>query len=96
MSNMRPRRFLTQDEIDAIEFWADKEYKKWAVDVEAGPERRPTYRQTFYARTRTSHEAINAVKNGMVRKVPRARFHARLAGPRELGCQRVGGANGAE
>lgn len=48
-------RLLFGDEADAVAYWKDKEWKKWAVDVTAGPPRG-------------------------------ARFIARLAGPRELGC----------
>ena len=52
-------RLLFGDEADAVAYWSGHEWKKWAVDVIAGPAKRP----------------------------PRAaRFSARLAGPRELGC----------
>lgn len=90
-SNHGGVRFLLPDEADAADaraYWADKEFKKWAVDVAAGPEKRPTYCQTFYARARTADAAIACVKRNMIRTIARARFRARLAGPRELGCVR--------
>lgn len=86
---MSQTRFLFSDEADAQAYWADKEFKTWAVDVTAGPAKRPTYRQTFYARARTAEAAIECVKRNMPRKVAGARFLARLAGPRELGCHPV-------
>ena len=56
-------------------------------DVIAGPAKRPTYRTTYYARARTAEAAIACVKRNLVKRPPRAaRFSARLAGPRELGC----------
>ncbi|MEX3605246.1 MAG: hypothetical protein VB142_00260 [Burkholderia sp.] len=84
-------RFIFQDEADAIAYWAGKEWKKWAVDVTAGPEKRPTYNRTFYAQSRTADRAIAAVKREMIDKPARARFRVRLAGPRELGCVKVEG-----
>ncbi|WP_157903448.1 hypothetical protein [Cupriavidus malaysiensis] len=85
------------DAADAEAYWRDKEWKKWTVDVTAGPEKRPTYHATFYARARTAERAIVCVQANMVSRPPRgARFSARLAGPRELGCvptgRREGGA----
>ncbi|HGO6073744.1 TPA: hypothetical protein ACK3Q6_004476 [Burkholderia cepacia] len=84
---MTQTRFLFGDEADAAAFWADKEWKKFAVDVTAGPTKKPTYRQTHYARARDGESAIECVKRNLIVKPPRgARFVARLAGPRELGC----------
>lgn len=80
---------LTKDAADAAKYWEGKEYKKWAVDVTAGPLKRPTHCRTHYARARDEESAIAAVKENMVAKVSRARYHARLAGPRELGCVAV-------
>lgn len=84
---MHQHRFVFPDEADAIAYWGGREWKKWAVDVAAGLAKRPTYRQTFYARARTAAAAVEAVRRGLAFKPPRAaRFTARLAGPRELGC----------
>ncbi|MEM5371027.1 hypothetical protein V4C53_34015 [Paraburkholderia azotifigens] len=82
---------IFSDEADALAFWSGKEWKSWAVDVTAGPEKRPTYRHTYYARARDGAGAIACVKRDMPCKVARARFAARLAGPRELGCVRTEG-----
>tara|TARA_Y100001951_G_C11297089_1_gene276456 strand:+ start:4683 stop:5813 length:1131 start_codon:yes stop_codon:yes gene_type:complete len=46
------------DEVDAQEYWATREWKKYAVDIAAGPYRRPTYRHTMYVRARTAAEAM--------------------------------------
>jgi hypothetical protein len=76
-----------QDQMDATAYWRDKEWKKWAVAVIAGPAKRPTYRTTYYACARTAERAIACVRREMFQRPPRgARFTARLAGPRELGC----------
>lgn len=84
---MMQGRLLFGDEADAVAYWCDQEWKKWAVDVIAGPAKRPTYRTTHYARARTAEAAIACVKRNLLKRPPRgARFSARLAGPRELGC----------
>jgi hypothetical protein len=77
----------------AREFWADKEFKTWAVDVSAGPEKRLTFCHTYYARARTSEAAIACVQRNMVCKVARARYRGRLAGPYELGCVKTSSNN---
>lgn len=89
--SQQQRFIFSQDEADAIAYWADKEFKKWAVDVTAGPIKRPTYNRTFYAHTRTAEPAIECVKREMLKKPAGARYRARLAGPRELGCVKVEG-----
>ncbi|MDI9701012.1 hypothetical protein QM312_34265 [Burkholderia cenocepacia] len=86
---MKQQRFLFPDEADAIADCSDKNVKVWAVDIAAGPERRPTYRHTYYARARTADRAIQCVKQNLVRRVTGVRYRARLAGARELGCHRV-------
>lgn len=84
---MMQGRLLFGDEADAVAYWRGQEWKKWAVDVIAGPAKRPTYRTTHYARARTAEAAIACVKRNLLKRPPRgARFSARLAGPRELGC----------
>lgn len=75
-----------QDAADAAAYWRDHEFKKFAVDVTAGPRRRPTHASTWYARARTAARAIECVKREACGLPARARFSARLAGPRELGC----------
>jgi hypothetical protein len=83
---MNQTRLVFGDEADALAYWTGKEWKKWAVDVSAGPTKRPSFRQTYYARARTRDAAIECVKRNLLRKPAGARFVARLAGPRELGC----------
>lgn len=82
-------RILFGDELDARNYWADKEYKKFAVTVTAGPEKKPTFNQVHYAGASTSEGAIEAVKRQLITKPSRARYTARLAGPKELGCVRT-------
>ena len=84
---MMQGRLLFGDEADAVAYWRGHEWKKWAVDVIAGPVKRPTYRTTYYARARTAEAAVACVQRNLVKRPPGgARFSARLAGPRELGC----------
>jgi len=84
---MEQGRFLFQDDIDARSYWQDKEFKKWVVEVRAGPAKRPTFARTYYARARTAELAISAVKTQALDRAPRsADWRARLAGPRDLGC----------
>ena len=79
------------DAADAAAYWMGKEWKKWRVDVTAGPERRPTFARTFYASARDQAGAIRAVRVNAAGTIPaRARLCARLAGPRELGCVLAG------
>lgn len=80
-------RLMFQDQIDAIAYWADKEWKKWAVDITAGPEKKPTYCRTFYCAAMSGDRALTVVKRDLTTRPPRgARYVVRLAGPRELGC----------
>lgn len=39
-------RLIFGDEADAIAYWRNHEWKKFAVDVKAGPPKRPTFRAT--------------------------------------------------
>lgn len=75
-----------QDALDAERYWRGREWKKYAVDVAAGPVRRPTFRQTYYAHCRSAERAVAAVKREAIGLPASARFNVRLAGPRELGC----------
>lgn len=83
---MEQYRFLFTDEADAVAYWEGKEFKKYAVDVRAGPARRPTTKRTLYVRARTPEAAIACAKREDWQRKPGARYSARLAGPRELGC----------
>lgn len=77
---------LMSDRKTAILYWRDKEQKVFAVDVTAGPEKKPTYANTWYARARSQERAIECVKRQAFGLPARARYQARLAGPEELGC----------
>ena len=71
----------TEDRKTAIIYWRDHE-----VDVTAGPQKKPTYANTWYARARTQERAIECVKQQAFGMPRLARYQARLAGPQELGC----------
>ena len=84
---MNQHRFVFPDEADAIAYWSEREWKKWAVHFVAGPARKPTYRKTVYVRARTAEAARAVARRDTYPPPPRsARIEARLAGPRELGC----------
>lgn len=75
---------------ESAEFWSTREWKIWAVDMIAGPTKRPTYNTTRYVRARTAEAAVACVKRNLVVRPPRGtRFTARLATWRELGCVRT-------
>ena len=81
------QRLIFPDEADAIAYWRGREFKTWAVDVQAGPARRPSYRQTVYVRARTGTAAAEVARREIYPAPPRsAQWGSRLAGPRELGC----------
>lgn len=79
-----------EDTARAKTFWANVEFKKYAVDVVAGTAWRLEYGRTFYAQARSAEKAINAVKRDAFGIPPGASFTARLAGPSELGCTQSG------
>ena len=81
------QRLIFPDEADAIAYWRGREFKTWAVDVQAGPPRRPSYRQTVYVRARTGTAAAEVARREIYPASPRsAQWRSHLAGPRELGC----------
>ncbi len=77
---------LMEDRKTAILYWRDKEVKVFAVDVTAGPQKKPTYASTWYARARTQERAIECIKRQAFWLPKRGRYQARLAVPLELGC----------
>jgi hypothetical protein len=84
---LTPQRLIFPDEADAIACWRGREVKTWAVDVQAGPARRPSYRQTVYVRARTGTAAAEVAQREICPAPPRsAQWRSRLAGPRELEC----------
>jgi hypothetical protein len=84
---LTPQRLIFPDEADAIAYWREREIKTWAVDVQAGPTRRPSYRQTVYVRARTGSAAAEVAQREIYPAPPRsAQWRSRPAGARELGC----------
>ena len=84
---LTPQRLIFPDEADAIAYWRGREIKTWAVDVQAGPARRPSYRQTVYVRARTGTAAADVARREIYPTPPHsAQWRSRLVGPRELGC----------
>lgn len=88
LNNKRDQhRLIVPDEAEGIACWADRDWKKWAVHILAGPAKRPTYKRTAYVRARTAQAAISVARREVSPSPPRsARFDARMAGPRALGC----------
>ena len=67
------------DEADAIACWRGREFKTWAVDVHAGPARRPSYRQTVYVRARTGTAAADVARREIYPAPPcSAQWRSRL------------------
>ncbi|SFQ40288.1 hypothetical protein [Variovorax sp. 770b2] len=87
---MNQVRFIFTDELHAIAYWATEEFRKYAVDVRAGPARRPMTVRTLYVRARTPESAVECAKRADWLRKRGARYSARLAGPRELGCVATG------
>jgi hypothetical protein len=84
---LTPQRLIFPDEADAIAYWRGREIKTWAVDVQAGPARRPSYRQTVYVRARTGTAAAEVAQREIYPAQPRsAQWRFRLVGAHELGC----------
>jgi hypothetical protein len=80
-------RFLFPEDAGAHDYWSTREWKKWTVHIVAGPARRPTYKKTVFVRARSREAAVAVARRDVFPPPPRsARFAARLARPRELGC----------
>lgn len=80
------QRLLLPEDQEAEAYWADKEFKKFAVTVTAGPAKRPTFRDVIYVQTKTADRAIECAKGRLSRAIRGARFSVKLATARELGC----------
>lgn len=75
------------DHAEAVAYWADREWKKWAVDVVAAVSSGTKFGFTMYVRARTADAARECAKKNLYRPIPvGAELVTRLAGPRELGC----------
>ncbi|MER0040577.1 hypothetical protein [Pseudomonas sp. MGal98] len=72
----------------AARYWADKEWKTYAVDIQTDAPSKPTYKRTVYVRARKAADAEAWTrKNRTLLNTPkRCWMRARLAGPRELGA----------
>lgn len=80
---------MTQDEANV--YWQDKEWKKFVVTLERGPQSR-TEREIKYVLARNSRGAVDCAKrNAHTLKNP-TRVACRLATAFDLGCVRVGAA----
>lgn len=84
---------LTIAEQEAVDYWADKPWKKFVVTLERGSKVRPE-QEVKYVRARGSSQAIAcARRNAMTVKNP-SRVSCRLATAHDLGCVRIGPAGG--
>jgi hypothetical protein len=80
--------YMTQAEADA--YWADKEYKKFVVTLERGPQRKPE-REILYIGARSTERAIKCAKAHATRIQRPSRIACRLATAQDLGCTRAQG-----
>jgi hypothetical protein len=81
---------LFGDGADAHVFWKDKDWKTFAVELIEHRGNKPKVIHTMYVRARTGAAAAICAKANDMQRRPKARYVARLAGPRELGCARSG------
>lgn len=86
-ADLPAQRGLLLDDQEAEAYWAGKEYKKYSVTVAAGPHKRPSFQDVIYVQTRTADRAIECAKAKVPPSVRGARFMAKLATARELGCE---------
>ncbi len=52
------QRFLLPEDQEAEVYWADKEFKKFAVAIVAGAAKRPTFYDVISVQTKTAEQAI--------------------------------------
>lgn len=76
---------FSDDHAKAVAYWAEKEFKKFAVHVVIGSGRRPNSEHITYIGARTHQGAIEGAKRARTQP-GLAQYFARLAGPAELGC----------
>lgn len=82
-------RMFFGDEAVAQEFWKDKEWKTYAVDLVTGSGKHRKVIHTMYVKAKTPERAkANAKENDIARK-PKPFYYPRLAGPLELGCTAI-------
>lgn len=74
---------MTQEEANA--YWAEREWKKWVVTLERGPQRQPE-REVKHVGARTRERAIAIAKANALRVTRPTRTYCRLATAHDLGC----------
>jgi len=82
---MLQRPLLPEDQ-EAEAYWANREFKKFAITVTAGPAKRPTHHEVIFVQTRTPERAIECAQGRLGSVIRGARFSVKLATARELGC----------
>ena len=73
----------------ARSYWATREHKIFAIDLTAGPRKRPHFSARMYVRATTERKALDSARRNCVHRVAGLRYHARLAGPLELGAKEM-------
>ena len=89
MSHILRQRPLLPDDQEAEAYWTDKEFKKYAVTISAGPPKRRTYQDVIVVQTLPPERAIECAKDRLLRSVRRPRLTVKLATARDLGCVRT-------
>ena len=69
---------------NADAYWARVEYKKFVIQLESGPRRKPQS-ETRYVSAKTQERAVKCAKDDTFMTRPRV-VAVRLATPRDLGC----------
>lgn len=84
-----PNGHLSPDAQRAHAYWAGHARRIYAIDLEAGPRKKPTFKATMYCRASSTVKALESARRNCVHRVAGLRYHARLAGPFELGCKQT-------
>lgn len=74
---------------DAVTYWAQREFKKFVVELERGPKRKPE-REVKYVRSRDRDGAIRCARANAFRIKSPSRVSCRLATAFDLGCTHTG------
>lgn len=79
---------FSPDRDAAVAYWAEREWKKFAVHVWTGADQRPTTERVLYVGATSAQGAVRGARHNTPFTFPAgAKFAARLAGPQELGCR---------
>lgn len=75
--------YISQAQAEANAYWADKEFKKFVVTLERGPQRKPI-REILYVRARTAERAVACAIDNAMRVTRPTRTSYRLMTARDF------------